>query len=771
MLSIFVVVTLYLSLASTSPVNRYASDNRNQLISTVSFDKTIDALVYCGSHDRNKNNAVSMEPSNTGYAFQKSIKSKWDWENTKTKSEKIDYQSITTYPSDAHNGEYSFAYSSDYPSGYSSDYFESTSTISLYKHHLSIHTPGSTASASSVSQADKDIIEKSLNVFAEIDDQSNITQCQKCKERLGYGKHMAFERPDLVPNVFERYCIASKLSSTAGCHNAYHSWSANSTFMGTDFTNLLTLLNTNSLDAEYFCYYRFAGQCDIPRTPENISLAYLWNNVKPHKAHFAPIPNSKDTFNVIHVSDLHVEQDYAVGSEANCTTSMCCTVNKHSKRKNNKDKDKYTNLYEGSYYDNNDIFHLGLPVSNDNSSIYTPATTFGSYMCDSPEVLINSTFLSIRNLQKKNGPNFKFAIFTGDMVDHDGAQYISLGMSKKSEEIIFRDAKHGLRDIPLYPALGNHDSFPYGQIAPEKTKFTNRFTWNTDLMAEMWSSYNWIGKKQVDQVKRHYAGYSISTKMGLKIISMNSNAFYYGNIYSYWNMVEDSDPFGSFKFLVDELLDAESKDQRVWILYHIPMSNNILPVQSKLFTEIVERFSPYTIAGIFNGHTHRDEFQILFKGDGTNYIQKTKENALNVAYIGQSITPLAKYNPGWRYYEVDKKTFSVLNIHNYYVDLESTFGTNGSEPVWEYEYSARSAYEIDWPESSPLNATYWALVAQKMKTNSTILQMYENYAGRLSPFTTNCEDGTNCARNWCYVTSFSYDQEQNCYSAENVAHS
>ncbi|GMF05444.1 unnamed protein product [Ambrosiozyma monospora] len=228
-------------------------------------------------------------------------------------------------------------------------------------------------------------------------------------------------------------------------------------------------------------------------------------------------------------------------------------------------------------------------------------------------------------------------------------------------------------------------------------------------MAEMWTDYEWLNAEEAQLVRTHYTGFSVTTKRGLKVVSLNSNCWYIKNHYLYANMTGDPDQFGLFQFLIDELVESEANDQRVWIIWHIPVLDpDTLAIPAKIWTDIVERFSPYTIAAMFNGHTHRDEFSLLYKGNGTDSSAKTEENLINFSWISQAVTPIVENNPGWRYYSIDTETFSVMDSFNYYTKLNETFYNSGDAPVWEFENSARDAYGVqDWPATSPLNATYW----------------------------------------------------------------
>ncbi|KAH3681307.1 hypothetical protein WICPIJ_007731, partial [Wickerhamomyces pijperi] len=75
-------------------------------------------------------------------------------------------------------------------------------------------------------------------------------------------------------------------------------------------------------DGEYYCYY-MEDQCDFVEPPK-IDASHLWNGTKPSKYNVAPEPGN-ETFYVLHVSDFHIENDYVVGGEGNCTGGMCCT--------------------------------------------------------------------------------------------------------------------------------------------------------------------------------------------------------------------------------------------------------------------------------------------------------------------------------------------------------------------------------------------------------------------------------------------------------------
>ncbi|SCV99674.1 LAFE_0A08394g1_1 [Lachancea fermentati] len=606
--------------------------------------------------------------------------------------------------------------------------------------------------------SDNDIIRNIVNELKSLSS-GNLSVCDQCTTRLAIGKSLSILKPDLVSPVFTQWCIDTAYWSNSTCISTFSRNTVDSSYTGTNFGHMLSLMDPFGYDGQLYCHFKESGQCPKPLTP-NVTLSDKWPPKQP-KHNVAPEPSWNDTFNVLHISDFHVELDYTVGSEVNCTNSMCCTP--HSKNKFARKTESITegslnSFYNSSYIDDTFVKGSYIDVFK-NTSVWTPATTFGSYNCDAPEILINSSMNSIVEYMEKNSLNYDFAIFTGDLLDHDEIKYTSYDLTVESEELVFRDMKAKLKNMPVYPVLGNHDMFPYGELAQENHGFSNLFTWNDELMADLWQQYGWIDFKASKYARKHYSGYSVETKRGLKIISLNSNTWYWKNHYAYWN-ASQPDTFGQFEFLINELVESEEKDQRVWIVAHIPFATDSLPLPANLFVEIVERFSPYTIAGIFFGHTHLDQFEVLYSGSGKD--SKTIENVLNHAWISQAITPWIQNNPSWRYYTVDKKTFSIMDAYNFYTKLNETYTNEGSEPIWEFEYSSREGYNIDWPKTSPLNGTYWHLVAEKVRNSPKYRQIYRNYAMRFSPFVPNCFNSTDCENDYCVLTSFTVDEYQDC---------
>lgn len=617
--------------------------------------------------------------------------------------------------------------------------------------------------------SDKVLINEFSKELALIDkyNGTDSTKCDKCVKRLELGKAIALMKPKLVYPVFTKWCIDNDVDTVDNCKTEYGRNTVDNSTYGTNFANMLYLMEPASYDGKLYCHYQDSKSCSLPETPK-IDMSSYWP--KKEAKHYVAPTVGNETYQVLHISDFHIELNYEIGAETNCTRGMCCTPfseNKYPVPEGynftvNMTEAEIGNLsYTPAWYDIDDELQYGKPVDVfSNQSVWYPANTFGHYECDSPPVLVNSSLKSVAEYQEKLGLDFKFSIFTGDMVDHEEAKHLPFEEVVESEEIILRDLKKLLKNIPVYSVLGNHDTFPYGQIAPEKSGFSNLFDWNAELLAEMWEDFGWIDSDVANYTSHHYAGFAVTTTTNLKIIVMNSNVYYYKNLYAYCN-ASDPDPFGQFQFVIDELIASEAKNERVWIMAHIPFVEEALPVPAEVFQQIVKRFAPYTIAEIFFGHTHMDQWNLLYDGDVTN---KTEETLVANAWISHAVTPLTENNPAWRYYTIDTKTHNVMDSFNYYTKLNDTFFNDNGEPVWEFEYSARDAYSeiAEWPATAPLNATFWHRIATAVNTTDEVAQTYNNYKRRFSPYVPDCIGTDDCNGSWCFLASFTLADYTEC---------
>lgn len=621
-------------------------------------------------------------------------------------------------------------------------------------------------------------------------DQSTSLTCNLCTSGLATLQTLAHVNPEILPDVMGTICDTFGVFKLLGFKQECKRTLGKAVYGG-PITQVLSVANftKGAIDAQGIC-----GQIPVlnlcPKPSEKFSVDFL-NNWFRGKRHASKQVTSRwaqkkaeskkwskdQMLRVPHVSDLHIDGRYKVGAEAACTfgeTVACCRQNS----------------YNSSMWDKQFV-HGDLPKQN----ISEESNYWGSLKCDAPWALMGNSMQALKALGGKKG--FDFALFTGDLVAHDDLYRYSHDFAEYSEQSLMDMLKHFLGDTPLLTTLGNHDTSPENFMAHKNMPYgiSNAFDWDLNYIAELWSAENWINSTQANQVRTHYGAYSISPRKGFRVISLNTDFWYYVNMYNYVNM-KNPDASGNLRFLTDELLAAEEAGERVWIIGHVLTGwsgEEALDRPGNLFYQIVSRFAPHTIAHIFFGHTHEDHFQMFYfndNGESASARQNTKD-AVAQAFIAPSITPYTYLNPAIRVYTVDPGTFEVFDYDQYYSQIgeydELIESKANHGPVWRHLYSARDAYgdfrssvhagkysagvKLDgtkWPESAPLNATFWGAVTDEMEARPELVSYFSRLQSRLSPKARVCDTAECHKANVCYMRSGSPTQGRRCngdYSA------
>ncbi|KAF3062433.1 Sphingomyelin phosphodiesterase [Daldinia childiae] len=436
------------------------------------------------------------------------------------------------------------------------------------------------------------------------------------------------------------------------------------------------------------------GLCQHPEVlPYNVSFP------SPRGLTGRPSPSGLEPVQVVHFSDIHVDPLYVEGANANCTKPICCR--------------EYTDVDKPGFND-------------------FPAKRYGEHKCDSPASLEDSMYTAIQAV----APNAAFAIFTGDIVDHAVWDTSESQNALGIEDAYGRMAHAGLR---VYGTAGNHEASPANSFPPTPANSddntdnnSNATQWLYDLLSATWS--RWIGPRAA-ATTREFGAYSvqhISSRDGvgkLRVISLSTN-MYYGHNYWLYEEPMQRDPSGQLAWLVGELDAAEKAGERVYIIGHMPMgSRDTFHDGSNYFDQIVRRYEG-TIAAMFFGHTHFDEFELSY-ADNSN---KSHSNALVTSYIAPSMTPISGH-PAFRVYTVDPITFGVLDATTYIANVSDPSFSSPTGPKWTKYYSAREAYgpligatkklESDTGlELEELTPAFWHNVTSAFERNETAFAEY-----------------------------------------------
>ncbi|WKX89130.1 hypothetical protein Q1695_008631 [Nippostrongylus brasiliensis] len=434
----------------------------------------------------------------------------------------------------------------------------------------------------------------------------------------------------------------------------------------------------------------FIKNCGTSEFPLNV----MWNitipDGKPPVKPWPTVAANKPTYKVLHLSDIHIDRQYAVGSEAYCqlddvlgTYAMCCR----------------------NYVDDASVSR------SKTKPIYVPSGPWGMpYACDLPFQTFDAALSHISKAHK----DLDYIMITGDFEAHDSWDYTE-DLTRTNIENVTAVLLKYFPKTPVYVSIGNHEGVPQDAMAPHTMpQYDQRGPqWLYSIMKTMWS--NWLPTSVLPDVQ-YRASYATYPKPGLKLISINTVYCSIVNFYLYINQV---DPDATLQWLIDELIDSEAKGDRVHIISHVPPGDDYcLKGWSANFFQIIKRFEN-TIAQQFYGHTHQDDFQVYYDLDD-------KMRPFHFNWITPSITTFSYNNPSYRIYTIDGgysgATYTVLDADTYYGNVTEA-NLNNKPPVWRLEYSTKEFYNM-----TDLSPQSWANLSDRLWTDKALFRKFiKNY--------------------------------------------
>ncbi|CRG86965.1 sphingomyelin phosphodiesterase [Talaromyces islandicus] len=475
---------------------------------------------------------------------------------------------------------------------------------------------------------------------------------------------------------------------------------------------ILSQLSLGSETSDALCASAF-GLCPYPDV-RNYTLTFL--SAKPENS-TRPSSSGESPIQVVHFSDTHVDLSYETGSNWNCSKPICCR---------------------------------SFETSDAPGNTTTPCGPYGNTKCDAPLSLEESMVNSIKSL----APAPAFSIYTGDVVAHD------IWLVDEDEVLTDLNATYGLvAEVgTIYAAIGNHDTAPVNDLPTSQVSNTYSANWTYQALAANFTHLS--GDSSIMSVAENYGSYSSifsgSHGTDLKVISYNSIFYYVDNFYAFLDPMP-YDPDGQLAWLIDELQAAETAGQRVWLIAHVPTgSSDHFHDYSHYFDQIVQRYDA-SIAALFFGHTHTDQFQIAY----SDYSNQNADTATAMGYIMPSLTPTSG-PPAYRVYDIDPVTFGVLDFTVYIANISDPDYQNG--PTWAKYYSAKETYGslLSPPVTDPsaeLTPAFWHNVTAVFETNDAAFQGY--WARQTRGYdVSNCTDSSCKNQTICALRAA--DSQYNC---------
>ncbi|CAG9854053.1 unnamed protein product [Phyllotreta striolata] len=412
--------------------------------------------------------------------------------------------------------------------------------------------------------------------------------------------------------------------------------------------------------------YQYQG-CELPET-------FDWSiEIPPGNTVQKPQSTGRNSFNILHITDIHYDPRYAEGKTNNCGEPVCCQ---------NDQPDGITSEDTCGYW--SDYINADIPWR---------------------------TVMEALDETKKQ--QYDYVYFTGDIIAHRTWNTSVLDNTQIIAQIM--DALDQTYKVPVYVALGNHEAHPpnlYSEIQNDDLFSTK---WLYNILLQKLSKWIPIDEAKETILKGGY--YTVSPRKGFRIVVLNNNVC---NTDNWWLVYNSRDPYDQLKWLTGVLLKAEQNNERVHLLHHVPSGRNeCFRIWSREFRKIIDRFAN-TIAAQFNGHTHRDEFYIY-------YNRSNPDQAVNTAWNGASIVTYDKANPSYKLLSIDEQTLDLLDFEEWTFNLTLANLNRDKKPQWYKLYSFKDAYGVN-----SLDATEISKLVYKMTKNHQLIDQYYRFKFRNS---------------------------------------
>jgi sphingomyelin phosphodiesterase acid-like 3 len=284
----------------------------------------------------------------------------------------------------------------------------------------------------------------------------------------------------------------------------------------------------------------------------------------------------------------------------------------------------------------------------------------------------------------------------------------------------------------IYPALGNEDSYCGDYQLQPGGEFLRR-------TADTWKALFEDGDNERAFMRTFPRGgyYTVSAPGTQKHRVIVLNTVFFSASYSNRCGDPKDDPAGEeVHWLAAQLKDAAAKEERVWLLYHIPpgidafgtaaatSGNTVVPFWQagylESFLELLDQYRD-TIVFTLAGHTHADDFRLALDS-------WTSHSSFLV--VTPSISPVFGNNPGLQVLSYDRKTFSVLDYATHRLNLAPA-------PLqhWQEEYRFSRAYRF-FPIIGSALETLFRSLQKDAQTRATYIRYY-NVSNTANPAITD----------------------------------
>lgn len=402
---------------------------------------------------------------------------------------------------------------------------------------------------------------------------------------------------------------------------------------------LLESLFKRILDSNRICNNIYLCKSNIEYENSEDYIKRILKN-KPKNKKIKILNNNE--FKFIQITDIHLQLDYKEGSVSNCGIPLCCrnTPNElgwiHGKTNNGK-KLKICGKYGST----------------------------GN--CDGNLETLKSFSKEIKKL------NPEFILFTGDNSAHNVWEVNQNEISYATEVIINTIKNEIGNNIPIYPAIGNHEKAPPDVAIGSETILYHGLSK---------SFRNYLTKDAYDSFSQYGYYTMLHKNTNLRIISLNCIICDSMNFHLISETIEVAK---MFQWLEKILNDAEKNNEIIYLLDHIPIRTSQHSEDcTKRLKSLLDRYQNI-IRGFISAHTHRDEITIVHE-----YYNEDK--IININYIAPGLTTYSEFWPSYRLYISDEDTKFIKNYIQYRLNLDES--NRLRKPIWYISYNASEFYNV-----------------------------------------------------------------------------
>ncbi|AOW05079.1 uncharacterized protein YALI1_E08853g [Yarrowia lipolytica] len=152
------------------------------------------------------------------------------------------------------------------------------------------------------------------------------SNCTKCLQGINLGKYITLQAPTVTPQILVKLCTLYDWQDDCDKWQGSDITKGNP---GKHVSQVFTIMDAFGLDGINLCYWTAPNTCDAAPVPEP-DLSSWWPEKPKNLSKIESTYN--ETFNVLHISDFHLDLRYLPGQEAWCDAYMCCTVESSNKK-------------------------------------------------------------------------------------------------------------------------------------------------------------------------------------------------------------------------------------------------------------------------------------------------------------------------------------------------------------------------------------------------------------------------------------------------------